>query len=913
MTPWTRRLIDLTALESEVDHERITPPGRRQRGLYEKIGKRLLDVSLGLLLAILTLPVLIVAILLCGALFGQPPIVRMPTVGKGDRRFQMLRLRTSPVGTRRARAWPRVAGLLRGWALDELPQLWNVVRGHMSLVGPRALRPEEHAGLMEWQQQRLEVKPGVTGLWQVERTAGEALRDTAHYDIQYIDQLSLAADLRILARTLSAVRWLRPLGDARRRTQVKGEILHKRLMAVDVCLWLIAIPAAAWVDLDFSWTEVGVVGLTVGAGAAAFIHLIWASRYGMYRRRWTLTSPESLGLLGLGTAVVTSMLLVTGALLSPLPPRGALLTAGTFYMVGATSARVAAAFAHARGQRSKHSRTGRLLVFGAGKAGIDAAQAVWADEKSPFHPVAFLDDDSSRHRTTVLGLPVLGGRQVISEIARRYDADTMLVAMPSAHPREVSAIVAIAEAAGLDVQTLPPLPQWLSALLVERSRTSTSDSSSDDTAYASDRRPAHRHIRDRGTFDLAVVGLGYVGLPLAIEASRAGLRVCGLDSDASRVEALKAATSVDGTGTEELTRALQDGFVLTTDPSILAQADAVTVSVPTPLQEGLPDLSAVISASETIGEYLRPGQLIVLESTTYPGTTEEVMKPILEKRSGLKAGADFYLAYSPERIDPGNAEWDIHNTPKLVAGINAASTDRAAMLYRKFCPVVTMAGTREAEMAKLLENTYRHVNIALINEMAIFCRQLGVDIWETIRGAATKPFGFQAFYPGPGVGGHCIPIDPNYLSYRVRELGEQFRFIELAQEINQFMPIYAADRAIELLAKHGADPSTSRVLVIGVAYKPDIGDVRETTATSMVRRLSALGVTVEYCDPHVDSFVVDDIPVIRRVDPNKAAADADLTIVHTPHSALNLSEIARSARLIFDLRGTLPGSTHERL
>ena len=224
-----------------------------------------------------------------------------------------------------------------------------------------------------------------------------------------------------------------------------------------------------------------------------------------------------------------------------------------------------------------------------------------------------------------------------------------------------------------------------------------------------------------------------------------------------------------------------------------------------------------------------------------------------------------------------------------------------------------MTGTREAEMAKLLENTYRHVNIALINEMAIFCRQLGVDIWETIRGAATKPFGFQAFYPGPGVGGHCIPIDPNYLSYRVRQLGEQFRLIELAQEINDFMPQYVADQAIDLLARSGIEATNARILMLGVAYKPGIGDTRETPATGVVRRLRELGAVIEFADPLVDSFGVDGLELVRRDDPTEASSESDLTIIHSPHDAFNLEEIQASAKLVFDLRGVLPTSTHERL
>jgi nucleotide sugar dehydrogenase len=891
------------------------PPGSRRRGFYEAFGKRLLDLVAGLLFALLALPVQLALLFLSTALYGWPPIVRLPSVGKSGSRFHMFRLRTSPAGTRRQRAYPRVAEVLRRWRLDGLPQVTNVLLGQMSIVGPRAVRPEDNDDLLAWQQQRWEVKPGLIGLSQLEsRNNGAFHSDITHHDIQYIDQLSFSTDVRIILRTVFAIRGRDQASLFLPRAAGRGEILHVRLMAADMVLWLLAIPAAAWAYAGFSLASFNGWGMAAGLGLAAAAQLVWAIRFGMYRGRWKIASPDDLLMTGAGAAFVTCVILVAGSVFLAIAPSGALVAAGSFFLVGAVTARSAAALAYSRRQPPKESATGRLLVYGAGEVGMDAVRAIWTNKDSPYLPVAFLDDDPGTHRKSVLGLPVLGGRNLIAEMARRYDADSLLIAMPSAHPRDVSEVDSIAAAAGLDVQILPPLEKWLSALLVERAR---SFAPSEEPMYPDrviDIRPAPDRIGETAQFDLAVVGLGYVGLPLAMEASRIGLRVCGLDVNSTRVDALNEGTSyIDGITDLELGEALNEGFVATTDRSILAGADCITVSVPTPLRDNLPDLSAVIGASEAVGGSLRPGQLVILESTTYPGTTEEVMKPILEELSGLEAGTDFYLAYSPERIDPGNDEWGVHNTPKLIGGINQASTEMAANLYSKFCPVVTMAGTREAEMAKLLENTYRHVNIALINEMAIFCRQLGVDIWETIRGAATKPFGFQAFYPGPGVGGHCIPIDPNYLSYRVRQLGEQFRLIELAQEINEFMPEYVAKQAVDILTRNGIEAAAARILMLGVAYKPGIGDTRETPAADVVRRLREAGAVVDYADPFVDSFIVDDIELTRHDDPLEASSEADLTIIHTPHDTFNFSEIEVSAGLIFDLRGTLPNSAHERL
>jgi len=305
---------------------------------------------------------------------------------------------------------------------------------------------------------------------------------------------------------------------------------------------------------------------------------------------------------------------------------------------------------------------------------------------------------------------------------------------------------------------------------------------------------------------------------------------------------------------------------------------------------------------------LKPGALVVLESTTYPGTTDEIVRPMLEKASGLAVGIDFHLAFSPERIDPGNERYGMRNTPKVVGGITPACTEAAAAFYGQVCDTVVKAkSAREAEMAKLLENTYRHVNIALVNEMSIFCHELGIDLWDAIRCAATKPFGFQAFYPGPGVGGHCIPIDPNYLSYKVRaELKHPFRFVELAQEINSRMPGYVVDRAAELLNTDAKALNGAKVLLLGVTYKNDIADQRESPARPIARKLLQRGALLSYHDPFVDSWQVDGTDVRRAESP---AEQADLTILLQAHAQYDLDSIAASAHLLFDTRGKISGDT----
>lgn len=418
------------------------------------------------------------------------------------------------------------------------------------------------------------------------------------------------------------------------------------------------------------------------------------------------------------------------------------------------------------------------------------------------------------------------------------------------------------------------------------------------------------------TTNLLVVGLGYVGLPLAHEAVRSGLDVTGFDVSEATIDGLNAGRShVDDLSDDDVQEMLAGGFRATDDPAAIAAADVVVICVPTPLRDDTtPDLGAVEASSASVGQNLTTGTLVVLESTTYPGTTDDVVRPILESASGLRAGVDFALAYSPERIDPGNPTFGLRNTPKVVGGYSPSCTEAATAFYDQVVDtVVPTVGTREAELAKLLENTYRHVNIALMNEMAVFSHELGVDLWAAIEAARTKPFGFQAFYPGPGVGGHCIPIDPNYLSYAVRSLGYQFRFVELAQEISGRMPAYVATRAQGMLNEAKKAVNGSTVLLLGVTYKADISDERETPARPVARRLRELGANVRYFDPHAENFELDGEPLPRADDLGAALESADLVILLQPHRAIMESGQFDLAPMVLDTRGVLTGSNVERL
>ncbi|MFN2609565.1 MAG: nucleotide sugar dehydrogenase, partial [Actinomycetota bacterium] len=407
---------------------------------------------------------------------------------------------------------------------------------------------------------------------------------------------------------------------------------------------------------------------------------------------------------------------------------------------------------------------------------------------------------------------------------------------------------------------------------------------------------------------VVVVGLGYVGVPLAIEAAKAGFKVSGLDVDEAKVSLLaKGQTDLIDVDVAALGDLLKQGVLRpTTDPTCLAEADVVVICVPTPLRQELPDMSYIESAADQIAKHLQRGQLIILESTTYPGTTEELLLGKLEA-SGLKAGIDFHLGFSPERIDPGNESFGLANVPKIIGGIDEKSTDMMDAFYSSFVgSVVRVSSPRTAEMAKLLENTYRHVNIALVNEIAILCHDLGIDVWEVIDAAATKPFGFQPFYPGPGWGGHCIPVDPAYLSWRVRQMGATARFVELAREFNQKMPEYVVQRITEALNDSGKSLKGSKVLVLGVAYKAGVGDVRESPAIEIIERLRKAGADAGFNDPHVPSLELKS-GALRSTDLSELSA-FDLVVVHTDHPDYDWQAIGEAARLVLDTRNALKGS-----
>ena len=407
-----------------------------------------------------------------------------------------------------------------------------------------------------------------------------------------------------------------------------------------------------------------------------------------------------------------------------------------------------------------------------------------------------------------------------------------------------------------------------------------------------------------------VIGLGYVGLPLTVAFARAGVRVVGLDVDAERTRAVQRGESYIADVPAAAVRAAVDGGMLsaTTDFAALADVDTVNICVPTPLRKTRdPDLSHVIAAVEQVAAHLRAGQLVVLESTTYPGTIDEVVRPRLEA-GGLRAGADFCLAFSPERVDPGSAEWTTRNIPKVVGGMDARSTETAAALYRLIVDtVVPVSSPRVAEMVKLLENTFRAVNIGLVNELALMCRDLGVDVWEVIDAAKTKPFGFMPFYPGPGLGGHCIPIDPFYLSWKARQSGFESRFIELAGHVNAAMPRYVVERVAEALNSRSRAVRGSRVHLFGVAYKSNVSDVRESPALDVAELLLRRGASVTYSDPFVPAVRAGAVSM-EAVAAEQALADGiDCAVITTEHRGVDYRAIARDAPLVVDTRNALAG------
>ncbi len=411
-----------------------------------------------------------------------------------------------------------------------------------------------------------------------------------------------------------------------------------------------------------------------------------------------------------------------------------------------------------------------------------------------------------------------------------------------------------------------------------------------------------------------MVGQGYVGLPLALRAVEAGYDVVGYDLDVDRIKRLADGDSyIEDISDERLSSALATGrYLPTVESEHMAGFDIAVIDVPTPLEEGNPNLAYVEEAAATLAVHLRPGATVVLESTSYPGTTEELVVPILESGSGLTSGRDFHAGYSPERIDPGNPTWSLENTPKVVSGIDAESLGVVEAFYGHLVErTVSVSGTREAELTKLLENTFRHVNIALVNELAMFAADLDIDVWEAIDAASTKPFGYMRFTPGPGVGGHCLPIDPSYLSWKVRRsLGQPFRFVELANDVNEHMPDYVVRRLMLAFNRMGRSVNGSRVLILGLAYKRNTGDAREAPGTVIARSLVALGADVRVADPHLDSDTLS-IPLVEATPDELAAADA--VVLVTDHDAFDYEQVRIHARYVLDTRNRLDGPTVERL
>ncbi len=412
------------------------------------------------------------------------------------------------------------------------------------------------------------------------------------------------------------------------------------------------------------------------------------------------------------------------------------------------------------------------------------------------------------------------------------------------------------------------------------------------------------HLRT-GDLTVGVIGLGYVGLPLSVEIARSGLRAVGFDIDPVVVQGVNAGRShIEDVPDTELAEALDTGHLdATTDMARLAECDAISISVPTPLSKTQdPDVSHVIAASEAVAAALRPGQLVVLESTTYPGTTREVLLPTLE-RTGLHVGKDFFLCFSPERVDPGNAVWKTKNTPKVLGGITPTCTEAGLAVYERFIDkMVEVSSTEAAEMVKILENTFRAVNIAMVNEIALIADRLKVDVWEVIEAAATKPFGFMKFTPGPGLGGHCIPVDPHYLAWKMRTLDYRTRFIELASEINAEMPQFVVGKVRAALNASRKAVNGARILVLGVAYKRDVNDVRESPALDIIRLLAADGAQVEYHDPFVPEVAEDGASLSSVALTDEDLSEADAVVIVTDHSEVDYGRVLELAGVVVDAR-----------
>ena len=413
------------------------------------------------------------------------------------------------------------------------------------------------------------------------------------------------------------------------------------------------------------------------------------------------------------------------------------------------------------------------------------------------------------------------------------------------------------------------------------------------------------------TARVAVIGLGYVGLPMAIELGKAGFEVIGVDVSSEKVTTIESGKSDVGDVPDFEVAGLKSVGKLraTTDYSDVAEADVIIICVPTPLRKTRdPDISYILAACKGIQPYLRAERLVILESTTFPGTTEDIVRPILEE-NGLVAGKDLFLAYSPERIDPGNTVYTLTNTPKVVGGSTPACTDMAAAFYDEvIAEVVTVSSTQTAEITKLLENTYRSVNIALVNEVALMCDRLGIDVWEVIDAAGTKPYGFMPFYPGPGLGGHCIPVDPHYLAWKLRTLDFNSRFIELASEVTRSMPAYVVSKVSDVLNLHERSVKGSEILVLGVTYKPNVGDIRESPALDIIEMLQQKGAHVSYHDPYVPRLAVDDLNMDSSELTEQSIRATDCVVITTNHESYDIQWIVDHAKCVFDTRNATHGT-----
>jgi UDP-N-acetyl-D-glucosamine dehydrogenase len=407
-----------------------------------------------------------------------------------------------------------------------------------------------------------------------------------------------------------------------------------------------------------------------------------------------------------------------------------------------------------------------------------------------------------------------------------------------------------------------------------------------------------------------IIGLGYVGLPLALEFARAGFRTTGIDVDRAKVDAIRAGRSyIVDVSDDEIAKEVDAGrFVATPDFATIRELDTINICVPTPLRKTKdPDLTFIVAAVKEISRHLRRGQLVILESTTYPGTTEEVVQPALES-SGLRVGRDFCLAFSPERIDPGNPRFNTRNIPKVVGGVTPYCTEIAQTLYEQCLErVVPVSSPHVAEMVKLLENTFRSVNIGLVNEIALMCHAIGIDVWEVIEAAKTKPFGFMPFYPGPGLGGHCIPVDPFYLSWKAKMHGFEPRFIELAGHINAGMPRFVVEKVTDALNAHSKSVRGSRLHVLGVAYKPGVNDVRESPALTVMRLLREKGAVLSYSDPYVPVIRDEELSLDSMPLQNGWLGNVDCVVILTNHVSFDWDKVARTARLVVDTRNALQG------